>query len=123
MFALIEIISKMKDAKGKVLIPGFYKGVKAPTKDELKAWKRLPFNEEHYRKTEVGSKVLTGEPGYSVLYRTWARPTLEVHGMPGGFTAAGAKTVIPAQARRRKFPCASCPIRIPTTSSRNIPPS
>src|SRR6202049_3771342 len=97
-FALIEIISKLKDSKGKVLIPGFYKGVKAPTKDELKAWKRLPFNEEHYRKTEVGSKVLTGEPGSSVLYRTWARPTLEVHGMPGGFTAPGAKTVIPAKA-------------------------
>jgi len=100
-FALIEMISKMKDAKGKVLIPGFYKDVKAPTKDELKAWKRLPFNEEHYRKTEVGSKVLTGELGYSVLYRTWARPTLEVHGMPGGFTAAGAKTVIPAKAQAK----------------------
>jgi acetylornithine deacetylase/succinyl-diaminopimelate desuccinylase-like protein len=42
--------------------------------------------------------VLTGEPGYSVMYRTWARPTLEVHGMPGGFVAPGAKTVIPAKA-------------------------
>src|ERR1041385_6244242 len=100
-FALIEIISKLKDAKGKVLIPGFYKNVKAPSSDELKAWKRLPFNEEHYRKTEVGSTKLTGEPGYSVLYRTWARPTLEVHGMPGGFTAAGAKTVIPARAQAK----------------------
>ncbi len=100
-FALIEMISKMKDSKGKVLIPGFYKGVKAPTAAELKAWKRLPFNEEHYRKTEVGSKVLTGEPGYSVLYRTWARPTLEVHGMPGGFVADGAKTVIPAKAKAK----------------------
>jgi acetylornithine deacetylase/succinyl-diaminopimelate desuccinylase-like protein len=97
-FALIEVISKLKDSKGRILIPGFYKGVKAPTKAELKAWKKLPFKEEHYRKTEVGSKVLTGEPGYSVLYRTWARPTLEVHGMPGGFIAAGAKTVIPAKA-------------------------
>ncbi|MBZ5525083.1 MAG: dipeptidase [Acidobacteriia bacterium] len=97
-FGLIEIISKLKDSKGKILIPGFYKGVKAPTKAELKAWKRLPFNEEHYRKTEVGSKALTGEPGYGVLYRTWARPTLEVHGMPGGFIATGAKTVIPAKA-------------------------
>jgi acetylornithine deacetylase/succinyl-diaminopimelate desuccinylase-like protein len=29
LFALIEIISKLKDAKGKVLIPGFYKNVKA----------------------------------------------------------------------------------------------
>src|SRR5579862_5817980 len=100
-FALIEIISKLKDAKGKILIPGFYSKVKAPSKDELKAWKRLPFNEEKYRKTEVGSKVLTGEPGYSVLYRTWARPTLEVHGMPGGFVAPGAKTVIPAKARAK----------------------
>jgi len=98
LFALVGIISKLKDANERILIPGFYKDVKAPSKDELKAWKRLPFNEEHYRKTEVGSKVLTGEPGYSVLYRTWARPTLEVHGMPGGFTATGAKTVIPARA-------------------------
>jgi acetylornithine deacetylase/succinyl-diaminopimelate desuccinylase-like protein len=98
LFALIEIISKLKDSKGKILIPGFYQKVKAPSKEELKAWKKLPFNEEHYRKTEVGSKALTGEPGYSVLYRTWARPTLEVHGMPGGFTAPGAKTVIPARA-------------------------
>src|SRR5215475_1584168 len=98
LFGLVEIISKLKDAKGKILIPGFYSKVKAPSKDELKAWKRLPFKEEHYRKTEVGSKVLTGEPGYPVLYRTWARPTLEVHGMPGGFTAPGAKTVIPARA-------------------------
>src|SRR5215469_14834697 len=100
-FALIEMISKMKDAKGKILIPGFYKNVQAPSAAELKAWKRLPFNEEHYRKTEVGSAVLTGEPGYSVLHRTWARPTLEVHGMPGGFTGAGAKTVIPARAQAK----------------------
>src|SRR5216110_2286275 len=100
-FALIEIISKLKDSKGKVLVPRFYKNVKAPSAAELKAWKRLPFNEEHYRKTEVGSSKLTGEPGYSILYRTWARPTLEVHGMLGGFTAPGAKTVIPARAQAK----------------------
>jgi acetylornithine deacetylase/succinyl-diaminopimelate desuccinylase-like protein len=98
LFALCEIIAKLKDQNGKILIPGFYDTVKAPTEDELKAWKALPFDEEHYRKTEVGSPALTGEPGYSVLYRTWARPTLEVHGMPGGFTGTGAKTVIPAHA-------------------------
>ncbi len=84
-FGLIEIISKLKDAKGRVLIPGFYSKVKAPSAQELKAWKKLPFDEEYYRKTEVGSTVLTGEPGYSVLYRTWARPTLEVHGRHAGW--------------------------------------
>ena len=96
--ALARILCKLKDENGRILIPGFYDAVKEPTTDELKAWQNLPFDEEYYRKTEVGSSVLTAEPGYSVLYRTWARPTLEVHGMPGGFTAAGAKTVIPARA-------------------------
>jgi acetylornithine deacetylase/succinyl-diaminopimelate desuccinylase-like protein len=41
---------------------------------------------------------LTGELSFSVLERLWARPTLDVHGIAGGFTGAGAKTVIPARA-------------------------
>jgi acetylornithine deacetylase/succinyl-diaminopimelate desuccinylase-like protein len=96
--ALAQIIAGLKDREGKILIPGFYDDVEAPSTEEKAAWKRLPFDEEHYRATEVGSPVLTGEAGYSVLERTWARPTLDVHGMPGGFTGAGAKTVIPARA-------------------------
>ena len=96
--ALAQIIAQLKDADGRILIPGFYDDVAAPGTDEIKAWRSLPFDEEHYRQTEVGSRALTGEPGYSVLERTWARPTLDVHGMPGGFIGAGAKTVIPAKA-------------------------
>jgi acetylornithine deacetylase/succinyl-diaminopimelate desuccinylase-like protein len=96
--ALAQIIAGLKDRDGKILIPGFYDDVEAPSAEELAAWKSLPFDEEHYRETEVGSKELVGEAGYSVLERTWARPTLEVHGMPGGFIGAGAKTVIPAKA-------------------------
>lgn len=97
-FALCQIIAKLKDEDGRILIPGFYDKVKPPTEAELKAWASLPFDEAEYLKNEVGSAELTGEPGYPVMYRTWARPTLEVHGMPGGFTGAGAKTVIPARA-------------------------
>ncbi len=96
--ALAQIIAGLKDADGRILVPGIYEKVQAPTADELSAWKALPFDEEEYREAEVGSKELTGEPGFSVLERTWARPTLDVHGMPGGFTGAGAKTVIPAKA-------------------------
>jgi acetylornithine deacetylase/succinyl-diaminopimelate desuccinylase-like protein len=96
--SLAHIIAKLKDEGGKILIPGFYDGMIPPSPEELKAWKSLPFDEEHYRQTEVGSKALVGEKGFSVLERTWARPTLEVHGMPGGFIGAGAKTVIPAKA-------------------------
>jgi acetylornithine deacetylase/succinyl-diaminopimelate desuccinylase-like protein len=96
--ALCQIVAQLKDKDGRILIPGFYDKVADPSDAEVKAWEALPFNEEHYRKTEVGSTVLTGEPNYSVLERTWSRPTLDVHGMPGGFTGAGAKTVIPAKA-------------------------
>ena len=96
--ALAQILAQMKDEEGRILIPGVYDKVQAPTEAELAAWRALPFDEEEYRETEVGSTVLVGEPGFSVLERTWSRPTLDVHGMPGGFTGAGAKTVIPARA-------------------------
>jgi acetylornithine deacetylase/succinyl-diaminopimelate desuccinylase-like protein len=97
-FALAQILAKLKDEHGHILIPGFYDDVVPPSAEELAAWRSLPFDEEHYRETEVGSKALIGEEGFSVLERTWARPTLDVHGIPGGFIGAGAKTVIPAKA-------------------------
>jgi acetylornithine deacetylase/succinyl-diaminopimelate desuccinylase-like protein len=46
----------------------------------------------------MGSKELVGEPGVPLFERVWARPTLEVHGIKGGFVGEGAKTVIPARA-------------------------
>ncbi|MGC9291102.1 MAG: dipeptidase [Acidobacteriaceae bacterium] len=96
--ALCQIIAQLKDAKGHIQIPGFYDAVQSPSPEELKAWKSLPFDEKEFLAHEVGSKTLTGEKEFSVIERLWARPTLEVHGMPGGFIGAGAKTVIPAKA-------------------------
>jgi len=96
--AIAEIVTALKDRDGRIHIPGFYDRVQAPSAKEKEAWARLPFNEEEYRKKEIGSAELTGEPGYDVFERTWARPTLEVHGIRGGFTGEGAKTVIPARA-------------------------
>lgn len=96
--AIAQILATLKGNDGVVNIPHFYDGITPPTPAELAAWRSLPFDEEHYRRTEVGSPALTGEAGFSVLERTWARPTFEVHGIVGGFTGAGAKTVIPARA-------------------------
>ncbi len=98
LIALAQIVAGLKDAAGRILIPHFYDRVASPTAAELAAWRALPFDEEVYRDTEVGSTTLTGEAGFSVLERTWARPTLDMHGMAGGFTGTGAKTVIPARA-------------------------
>ena len=98
IFALAEMLTKLEDENGKILVPGMYDDVTPPTAEEKASWDSLPFDEEEFRKTEVGSTQLTGEPGFSVMERTWARPTLEVHGIVGGYMAPGAKTVIPAKA-------------------------
>jgi acetylornithine deacetylase/succinyl-diaminopimelate desuccinylase-like protein len=98
VFGLVELLAKAKNAEGVVQIPGFYDDVAEPAKAELDSWAQLPFNESEFLSKEVGSTALTGEAGRTVLERTWSRPTLEVHGIAGGFTGVGAKTVIPAKA-------------------------
>ena len=98
VFGLIELLAKTKAPDGRIQIPGIYDDVKEPASAELESWKSLPFRKEDFLRNEVGSRELTGEPDRSVLERVWSRPTLEVHGIAGGFTGAGAKTVIPAKA-------------------------
>jgi acetylornithine deacetylase/succinyl-diaminopimelate desuccinylase-like protein len=106
VFGLIELFSKVKNADGTIQIPGIYDDVEEPAPAELESWRGLPFDEAQFLAKEVGSTQLTGEPDRTVLERVWSRPTFEVHGIAGGFTAAGAKTVIPAKAT------AKCSIRL-----------
>src|SRR5689334_1911440 len=98
MQAIAEIITALKDRNGHILIPGFYDRVVPPSEKERAAWASLPFDEREYTEKEMGARELVGEPGVPLFERVWARPTLEVHGIRGGFTGEGAKTVIPARA-------------------------
>ena len=98
IFGLVELLSKVKDSSGVIHVPGIYHDVRPPAPAEKQSWEHLPFDEREFLKKEVGSTALTGEGAHSVLERIWARPTFEVHGIAGGFTAAGAKTVIPSKA-------------------------
>jgi acetylornithine deacetylase/succinyl-diaminopimelate desuccinylase-like protein len=98
LMALAEILTALKDREGHIKIPGFYDRVVPPSAKEREAWARLPFDEREYKEKEVGVKELVGEPEIPLFERLWARPTLEVHGIRGGFIGEGAKTVIPARA-------------------------
>ena len=95
--SLAHVISRLRDDRGQITIPGFYDQVQTPTHDETASWKLLDMSEEKLA-AEIGARKLMGDPAFSPLERMWSRPTLDVHGMPGGFTAPGAKTVIPAEA-------------------------
>ncbi len=94
-FVLAQMLTGMKERNGTIKIPGFYDDVVPLTDEERQAWATLPFNEKQYRKT-FGIPKVQGEPGYTTLERTWARPTFEVNGLLSGFTGEGAKTVLPA---------------------------
>jgi acetylornithine deacetylase/succinyl-diaminopimelate desuccinylase-like protein len=98
ILAISEILCALKDRDGHIQIPGFYDRVVPPSDKERQAWARLPFDVKEYTEKEMGAKELVGEPGVPLFERVWARPTLEIHGIRGGFTGEGAKTVIPARA-------------------------
>ena len=95
--ALSEIISKLHDKNGKVTIPGFYDKVRALSKAERAAYKKLPHSDRAFAK-DLGVKELYGEKGFTTLERLWARPTVECNGIWGGFIGEGAKTVLPSKA-------------------------
>lgn len=95
--AVAQIVSELKDKRGRIRVPGFYGRVHPPEAAERAAWSRLPFSDEAFLQ-EIGTDAAPGEEGQPILDRLWARPTLDVHGIDGGFTGDGMKTVIPARA-------------------------
>lgn len=95
---LCRMLTDIKRRSGRIRVPRLYKSVIPPSRAERKGWASLPFDEDEYRRTEVTAKALTGLEECSVFERTWALPTFEIHGIRGGFTGEGAKTVIPAAA-------------------------
>ena len=94
---LSEMLGKMVDRDGRITIPGFYDDVLPLRDEERESLAALSFDEEGFV-GKLGLPHATGEKGYSTVERLWARPTLDVNGMLGGFTGEGSKTVIPSKA-------------------------
>jgi len=94
---LCEMMAQLHDKKGRVAIPGFYKDVRPLTKKEKREIENLPFSDKTFQKT-TGAPRLVGEKGHSTVERIWARPTLDINGIYGGYTGEGAKTVIGSKA-------------------------
>jgi acetylornithine deacetylase/succinyl-diaminopimelate desuccinylase-like protein len=109
--ALAEIIVRLKDPAGHVLVPGFYDGVRPLSDDERRQFARVPFDEAAIKRT-YGLIELHGEAGFTPTERNWARPTLDVNGIWGGYQGPGAKTIIPAWAAA-KFSCRLVPDQDP----------
>lgn len=93
---LATIIARLKDKDGVIQIDGFYDDVEPMTPEMREAYKKLPHDDEAYKK-DLSLRALHGEKGYSTLERASARPTLDVNGLWSGYQKEGAKTVLPAK--------------------------
>lgn len=95
---LMKLVSEMYDATtGKVKIKGFYDDVVPPTRRELEDFRNSGFSVKAFKKDHL-LKSLRTDDALDVMKRIWAMPTLEVHGLIGGYTGPGIKTIIPPRA-------------------------
>jgi acetylornithine deacetylase/succinyl-diaminopimelate desuccinylase-like protein len=95
---LMTAVSDMVDGPtGRIKIPHFHKEVVKPTRKELKEWARSGFTVETFKKDHDILLMRTEDP-LKVMKRVWGRPTMEVHGVVGGYTGPGIKSAVPPRA-------------------------
>jgi acetylornithine deacetylase/succinyl-diaminopimelate desuccinylase-like protein len=95
---LMQLVSEMYDARtGRVKIKGFYDGVVPPSRRELDDFRNSGFTIRGFKKDHK-FKSIRSDDAVDVMKRIWAMPTFEVHGLVGGYTGPGIKTVIPPRA-------------------------
>lgn len=111
LMALAQILARLKDEHGRILVPGFYDDVRTLDAAERETLARVPLSEAGIL-AATGASAVFGEPGFSIAERMGARPTLEINGLWGGYTGPGAKTVLPAAAWA-KISCRLVPYQDP----------
>ena len=95
---LAQLVGEMYDARtGRVKMKGFYDKVRKPSRQELADFKKSGFTVAQFKKDHQFKSIRTND-ALEVMKRIWAMPTLEVHGLVGGYTGPGIKTIIPPRA-------------------------
>ena len=98
--ALARLLAQLRDANGRVTIPGFYDDVAPLSAYERKQFARLPIKDRDLQKL-LGVKKLFGERGFTPTEQRSARPTFEINGLTSGYQGEGSKTIVPAWARAK----------------------
>lgn len=98
--ALATMLADLKDADGRVAVPGFYDDVEELDPQERADLRALPFDATLEARS-LGVSSLSGEIDRLPLERMWFRPTLEINGIWGGYQGPGSKTIIPSWAKAK----------------------
>ena len=100
LHVMTALLAALHDADGRITIPGFYDDVEELSDTLRSQWQGLAFDHSAYL-GDVGLSVPAGEVDRTPLEILWSRPTAEVNGLWGGYTGAGFKTVLPAEAHAK----------------------
>ncbi|GAB4432515.1 MAG: dipeptidase [Chloroflexi bacterium OHK40] len=98
--ALVMILNSMRSPDGVITVEGFYDDVRPLTPLDRERIAAVPYDVEAI-KAELQIPATFSEAGYTPREASWARPTLEVNGIWGGFQDEGIKTVLPAEAHAK----------------------
>jgi acetylornithine deacetylase/succinyl-diaminopimelate desuccinylase-like protein len=99
--ALAWVLSDLKGRDGHINLPGLYEMLRPLSDEERAILQRQSDERGPAMMAAAGLKSFPGEKQYSPMERMTSRPTLEVHGIVGGFIGEGGKTVIPAEAKAK----------------------
>ena len=109
---LMQLVCDLYDVRtGKIKIKGFYDDVIPPSKQELQDWLNSGFTTRAFKKAHHLKKMRTEDP-LEVMKRIWGMPTLEVHGIVGGYQGHGLKSIVPPRAEL-KASCRLVPVQDP----------
>lgn len=99
---LAALISECLDARsGRVKIPGFYADVRKVTAVERKGFARAGFSASRFKAAHELTSLRPHPTDLAVMESIMAQPTLEVHGLVGGYSGPGIKTIVPHRAQAK----------------------
>ena len=94
---MVQLLSKMLDENGRVLIPGFYDAVVPMSPKDRELVEALPFRPEQFAR-DFGVKEIVARDKVDYYDKLMFQPTLTINGMFSGYTGAGCKNIIPKSA-------------------------
>ncbi len=116
---LMKLVCELYDpTTGRVKIKGFYDDMIAPTKKELNDWVNSGFTVSGYKKAHK-LKLMRTTDTLAVMKRIWGQPTMEIHGVVGGYQGPGLKSIVPPRAEV-KASCRLVPGQDPQKIARQI---
>jgi len=91
---LVHVLSSLRDASGRVLVPGFYDDVREPSVAERRLLSTTPVNPAQMAR-DMGLEKLATEQVWDALM---FQPTFNLAGINSGYSGPGIKTIIPHRA-------------------------